>query len=140
MMTDFSIKIGKKLAIYASALGVICLLIGFVEIFGGWGETIPSDLFGGFALVVMAATYLNGVKGVFRGRHEGPSFLIGGLFLTAVFGVLYLLMMGADGLMYLLGEAEFLPKLADARPTIWIFMLSLPLAYRVRKLTYRMTW
>ena len=139
-MTDFSIKIGKRLAIYASALGAICLAIGLVEVMGGWGQSIPGDLFGGFVLVVMAATYLSGVKGAFRGRHEGLSFLIGGLFLTAVFGVLYLLMMGADGLMYLLGEAEALPKLSEARPAIWIFVLSLPLALRVRTLTERMTW
>jgi hypothetical protein len=140
MMTDFSIKTGKRLAIYASALGVISFAIGLVEILGGSGETIPGDLFGGFVLVVMAATYLVGVKGTLRGRHEGLSFLIGGLFLTMVFGVLYLLMMGADGLMYLLGDAEALPKLSDVRPAIWIFILSLPLACRVRRLTARMTW
>jgi len=139
-MTDFSIKTGKRLAIYASGLGVISLAIGLVEILGGLGESIPGDLFGGFVLVVMAATYLNGVKGVIHGRHEGLSFLIGGLFLTVVFGVLYLLMMGADGLMYLLGEAEALPKLSEARPEIWIFILSLPLAQRVRRLTDGMTW
>lgn len=139
-MTDFSIKTGKMLAIYASALGVISLAVGLVEILGGSGEMIPGDLFGGFVLVVMAATYLGGVKGVSHGKHEGLSFLIGGLFLTMVFGVLYLLMMGADGLMYLLGEAEALPALTDARPAIWIFILSLPLAYRVRSLTARMTW
>lgn len=139
-MTDFSIKTGKRLAIYASALGLISLLIGLVKILGGWGETIPGDLFGGFVLVVMAATYLSGVKGALQGRHEGLSFLIGGLFLTAVVGVLYLLIMGGDGLMYLLGEAEALPKLSEARPAIWIFILSLPLAYRVRSLTARMAW
>ncbi len=134
-MTDFSIKTGKMIAIYASALGVISLAVGLVEILGGWGESIPGDLFGGFVLAVMAVTYLGGVKWVSHGRHEGLSFIIGGLFLTGVFGVLYLLMMGADGLMYLLGEA-----VADARPAIWIFILSLPLAYRVRSLTARMTW
>lgn len=139
-MTDFSIKTGKRLAIYASALGVISLAIGVVEILGGLGESIPADLFGGFVLVVMAATYLGGVKGAFQGRHEGLSFVMGGLFLTAVFGVLYLLMMGADGLMYLLGEAEALPALTDARPEIWIFILSLPLALKVRRLSAGMAW
>ena len=139
-MTDFSIKTGKMIAIYASVLGVISLAVGLVEILGGGGESIPGDLFGGFVLAVMAVTYLGGVKRASHGRHEGLSFIIGGLFLAGVFGVLYLLMMGADGLMYLLGEAEALPKLADARPAIWIFILSLPLAYRVRSLTTRMTW
>lgn len=139
-MADFSIKTGKRLGIYASVLGMICLLVGLVEIFGGSGEVIPGDIFGGFVLVVTAVTYLNGVEGSFHGRHEGLSFLIGGLFLTAVFGVLYILIMGADGLMYLLGEAEELPKLIKARPEIWIFILSLPLVQRVRNLTEKMTW
>ncbi len=139
-MMDFSIKTGKMFAIYALVLGAICLLAGLVEILGGSGEAIPGDVFGGFVLVVMAATYLAGVKGALHGRHEGLSFLIGGLFLTSVFGVLYLLMMGADGLMYLLGEAEALPALTEARPEIWIFILSLPLACRVRSLTEGMTW
>lgn len=139
-MADFSIKTGKMVAIYSSALGVISLAVGLVEILGGSEEAIPGDIFGGFVLVVMAATYLSGVKGTLQGRHDGLSFLIGGLFLTMVFGVLYLLMMGADCLMYLLREAEALPTLADARPAVWIFVLSLPLAHRVRSLTTRMTW
>lgn len=139
-MTDYSIKTGKGLGIYASALGAISLVVGLIEISGGWGETIPGDLFGGFVLLVIAATYLNGVKGVFQGRNEGLSFLVGGLFLTAVFGVLYLLMMGAEGLMYLLGEAQALPGIFDLRPEVWILLLSLPLARRVRRLTDGMAW
>ncbi|UEC42801.1 MAG: conserved membrane protein of unknown function [Methanothrix sp.] len=140
MMTDYSIKTGKGLGIYASALGAISLVVGLVEISGGWGEIIPGDLFGGFVLLVIAATYLNGVKGVFQGRYEGLSFLVGGLFLTAVFGILYLLMMGAEGLMYLLGEAQALPGIFDLRPEVWILLLSLPLARRVRRLTDGMAW
>ncbi len=70
-MTDFSIKTGKMIAIYASVLGVISLAVGLVEILGGWGESIPGDLFGGFVLAVMAVTYLGGVKRASHGRHEG---------------------------------------------------------------------
>ena len=139
-MADFDTGTGKMLGIYASALGLLYLVFGLIEIFGGSGEQVPGDLFGGFALVVIAATYLIGVKGVLRGRHQGLSLLIGGLFLSAVFGVLYLLIIGADGLMYLLGEAEELPGLVDLRPAIWFFILSLPLVYTARKLTKRITW
>ena len=48
--------------------------------------------------MVIASTYLNGVVELFNGEHRGLSFLIGGLLLSAVFGVLYLLSICADGL------------------------------------------
>jgi len=139
-MTDFSISTGKWLGAYALALGLACLTAGLMEISGGYGEMIPGDVFGGLVLVVIAATYLNGVKGVCEGGHGGLSFLMGGVFLTMVFGGLYLLIIGADALIYLMGEAEEMPALVDLRPAIWIAILSLPLAYMVRKLTGNFSW
>lgn len=138
-MTDFDIGKGKTLGIYALVLGVVYLAAGIIEVLGGAG-VIRGDLFGGFALVVIAATYLNSVKWLFNGEHKGLSFLIGGLFLSAVFGVLYLLLMSADGLMYSLGEAEEFSLLAVFRPAIWLFFLSLPLAYQARQLTREVRW
>lgn len=139
-MTDFDMGKGKTLGIYAGVLGSVYLIIGVIEVFGGAGEVIPGDLFGGLALVVIAATFLNGVKGLFDGEHIGLSFLVGGLFLSAIFGVLYLLLMGADGMMFLLGEAEEFSALADFRPAIGLFFLSLPLAYQAWALTRKVTW
>jgi hypothetical protein len=80
------------------------------------------------------------VKGTLDGDYKGLSLLMGGLFLSAVFGILYLLMLGADGLMYLLGEAEEIPGLVDFRPAIWFFILALPLICQTRKLTKKTTW
>jgi len=139
-MTDFDIGKGKTIGIYALVLGVVYLAFGVIEVFGGAGDIIPGDLFGGFALAVIAATYLNGVKGLFNGEHQGLSFLIGGLFLSAIFGVLYLLLMGADGLMYILGEADEFSALAGFRPAIGLFFLSLSLAYQAWALTRKVTW
>ena len=139
-MADFDLGKGRIISIYALVLGIAYLAIGIVEVFGGAGIVIPGDLFGGFALVVIAATYLNGVRGVVNGEHRGLSFVLGGLFLSAVFGVLYLLLMGADGLMFLLGEAEEFPVLADFRPAIMLFFLALPLAYQAWGLTREVTW
>lgn len=133
-MTDFDVGKGKTMGIYALGLGILYLVFGLIEVLGGAGLA-RGDLFGGLALVVIAATYLNGVKGLFNGEHKGLSLLIGGLFLSAVFGVLYLLLLGAEGLIYLLGEAEEFSALADFRPEIWFFLASLPLAYEARKLT-----
>ena len=139
-MTDFDIGKGKTIGIYAAVIGVAYLVLGVIEVFGGAGDVIPGDLFGGLALVVIAVTFLYGIKNTFDGDHKGLSFLIGGLFLSAVFGILYLLLMGADGLMFLLGEADEFSVLADFRPAIWMFILSLPLAYLARGLTKDVTW
>ncbi len=144
-MSDFDPRIGRVMGVYALALGVLYLLFGLMEIVGVGGSgtdpiPIPGDLFGGLAILVVAATYLNGVRGLFRGEHVGLSFLIGALFLSAVFGVLYLLLMGADGLSYLIGSSDEFAALADFRPEIWFFLLSLPLAYQVWKLTREVTW
>ena len=139
-MTDFDIGKGKTIGLYAAVIGVVYLVLGVIEVFGGAGDVIPGDLLGGLALVVVAATFLTGVKGAFDGEHKGLSFIIGGLFLAAVFCILYLLLMGADGLMFLLGEAEEFAVLADFRPAIWMFFLSLPLAYLAWGLTKDVTW
>jgi hypothetical protein len=48
--------------------------------------------------------------------------------------------MGADGLMFLLGEAEEFSAVADFRPAIWLFILALPLAYLAREMTREVTW
>lgn len=140
MDADYSKKTGRLLGIYASILGAVTLAVGLLEIFGGWGGAIPEDPFSGLALMVTAAAYLLGVKGTVAGRYEGLSFVVGGLFLTAVFGVLYFLLAGAEALMYLLGEADAFPELLDLRPEVWIFLLSLPLAQRVRRLLAGMAW
>lgn len=139
-MTDFDIGKGKTIGIYAAVIGIAYLVLGVIEVFGGAGDVIPGDLFGGLALVVIAVTFLYGIKNTFDGDHKGLSFLIGGLFLSAVFGILYLLLMGADGLMFLLGEADEFSVLADFRPAIWMFILSLPMAYLARGLTKDVTW
>jgi hypothetical protein len=140
MDADYSKETGRILGIGASILGAAALAVGLLEIFGGWGGAIPEDQFGGLVLMVTAAAYLLGVKGAVSGRYEGLSFIVGGLFLTAVFGVLYLLTAGAEALMYLLGEAEAFPGIFDLRPEFWIFLLSLPLARRVRRLLAGMAW
>jgi len=140
MDADYSRETGRVLGIYASILGTVALAVGLLEIFGGWGGVIPEDLFGGLVLMVTAAAYLLGVKGAISGRYEGLSFIMGGLFLTAVFGVLYLLTAGAEALMYLLGEVESFPGIFDLRPEVWILLISLPLARRARKLLEGMAW
>lgn len=132
-------KINLKVAgIYTLVLGTLYVIIGVLEvlfdpILFGIESAIPAGLFSGLALLVIGGVYLYGVKDLWNNRREGISFLLGGAMLSAIFGVVFLLIMGADGLMYWLGEAEEFSAIAEFRPEIWLFFMSLPAAYLVWK-------
>lgn len=117
---DYDLGFGKTLAVYGVILGILYLIIGLVE--------VPGDVFGGLALVVISAVYLYGIRGLWSAEYGGLSFIIVGLMLSAIYGILYLLLMGADYLMYTLGKEEF-SAIASFRPEIWLFLISLPAAY-----------
>jgi len=119
----------KAMGIYAAIIGLIYLFISIMEIFGGI-YNVPKDIFGGLVLLVIAATYLTGVKRALKGECKGLSFLIAGVFLSSVFGILYILILFANWLEYLIGNASFSFYL---RPEIWLFFAILPLAYLIKK-------
>jgi len=122
---------------YALVLGVLYVSVGVLEILS-WigihlsGFVIPGDLFGGLALLVIGTVYLSGVKTLLAGKEEGLAFLFVGAILSATFGVIFLLIMGAHWLNYWLGEEEF-STIAEFRPEIWLFFISLPVAYFIWK-------
>ncbi len=76
---------------------VMALLFGYtgaVEASAGMGwieeqPYIPADLFGGLALIIIAATYLYSLPELLAGKAEGMSYVIGGTLLALVFGGLY---------------------------------------------------
>jgi len=103
----------REMRIWNIQPALLCTILGMVI-------GIPADLFGGFALLVIGAVYLTGVSDLFSGKMEGVSFVLVGSILTGVFGILYILMMGADGLMYLLGEV---------RPEILLFLTAVPVIW-----------
>jgi len=55
-------------------------------------------------------------------------------------GGLYLLMTGADWLMYLLGEAEDFAVLSEISPATVLLIVALPLVPMMRKMTRGMAW
>lgn len=147
---------GKAMATYAFILGILYLTIGSAEFTTGlWNllspgtaESIvglPIDLYGGFATIVLGSTYL-GATPLRRGKQESLGFVLVGVLLSTVFGLLYLLIVSADGLgtylAYLDGEAwtwEWLTSGTTSRgllrPEIWLFFLSTPLALSAWKAT-----
>ncbi len=130
-------NIGKKLAIYASILGILYVIFGFREIIAAFSdyelETEPLGLFGGFALIVIGAVYFFGIKNLKEAKMEGLSFFMGGIILSAIFGILYLLIMGANALDYLvwLGTEDEIGTSfrEDFGPAIWLFFVTLPGGY-----------
>jgi len=124
---------------YALVLGALYVSVGVLEILSwigirlsGTESVIPEDLFGGLALLVIGAVYLSGVKTLLTKGEEGLSFLFVGAILSATFGVVFLLIMGAHWLNYWLGVGEF-STIAEFRPEIWLFFISLPAAYLIWK-------
>ncbi len=135
---------GKVAAVYAVFLGVFYIVIGVIECVEGFNavffmsesrileripaEFAPADFFGGLSAVVIGAAYL-GVVGLWKAKFESLSFLLVGALMSTVFGVLYLLVFGANGFgAYLAGE-EWEWTTDIARPEIWLFFASLPLGY-----------
>lgn len=142
----------KLIVAYAVVLGIAYLALGVAELALGihhlllsnenasLAGIVPADILGGFASLVIGATFLFSLS-VLRGARESWGYIIAGLFLSAVYGVLYMLIVGADGLStwlsYVAGEGNWTwdwltsgtagPGLL--RPEIWLFLASLPLAY-----------
>ena len=138
---DFPRKIGKTAAVYAFILGFLYLTIGPLEVAGGIEKyNIPGDFWTGLTLLVVAANYLYAVRGLWRGEFKGASFLLTGFILSTVFGLIFILLMGADGLLYLLGEAEEFSPITNFRPEIWLFIASTPVTafiLKIKRYMYR---
>jgi len=138
-MKEFSVRTGRLLGIYALVLGVGYGAQALAETIGG-RESFPGGILSIAVLLVISATYLMGAKSLVAGRREGLSFLMGGLFLSGAVGGLYLLMTGADWLMYLLGEVEDFALLSEISPATVLLIVALPLVPMMRKMTRGRAW
>ncbi|NPV63369.1 MAG: hypothetical protein HPY61_12225 [Methanotrichaceae archaeon] len=137
-MKKLSIRTRKWLGAYALILGIGYAAAAFAEAIGG--QVFPGSLPGIAVLLVISATYLMGVKDLMAGEREGLSFIMGGLLLSSAVGGLYLLMAGADWLMYLLGETEDFAMFTEISPATILLALALPLLPILRTLTRGMPW
>ena len=129
----------RGLGLYALVLGVIYVSLGSMEFILGFfdmflGGTplsclwIPVDLFGGFSAFVIGLTYLAAVR-LLKGEYESISYVLVATMLSTVFGVLYVLIFLANGLSAYLSGEEWSWIVDLARPEIWLFISSTPLAY-----------
>jgi hypothetical protein len=148
---EFNKNVGTALAVYSFVIGTLYAIFGLLEILVGWGEfvgtgvpliqpielagvnVVPPDVFGGIMLIIIGAVYLTGVGQQVQGEREGLSFLLVGSLLAAVFFVVYVVIMLANGVGYAFQFEDWLEWiwLDDLRPGIWLFLLALPGAYLV---------
>jgi|YelNatPaOPRAMG01_1025707.scaffolds.fasta_scaffold25031_4 hypothetical protein len=146
----------RWVVIYTIILGAAYIILGAVEFALGIYNLsspmenasfigVPADIFGGLATLVIGATYLSAMP-LLKGLRESLGFILVGTLLSTVFGVIYLLIVCADGLGTLLasleGEEWTWEWLTSGtagpgllRPEIWLFFASLPLGIYVLKTT-----
>lgn len=156
---NLSEKDRKYIMIYATVLGVLFMVVGFIEFitaFWNWFIvptrslcllTLPcQDLFGGLAALTIGAVFLRGVMPLWRGRYEAIGFILVGSLLSATYGIVYLLIIGADGfnayLSYLSGAEwtwEWLTQgtleTGILRPEVWLAFSSIPLGILALRVT-----
>jgi len=88
----------------------------------------PSDMIGGFVLLVIGGVFLYGVKELSQGIHEGVAYIYVGIFLGLLFGLIYLLMMGANAVeAYGFQNEDFATwtPLDDLRPGLYLCVVAL---------------
>jgi len=145
----FNKNVGTTIAVYSFVIGILYAIFGILEILVGWGDfvgtgvpiiqpielagvnVVPPDVFGGIMLIIIGAVYLTGVRQQAKAEREALSFLLVGSLLAAVFFVVYVVIMLANGVGYVFQFEDWLEWiwLDDLRPGIWLFLLALPGAY-----------
>ncbi|WP_456475789.1 hypothetical protein [Candidatus Pyrohabitans sp.] len=140
---EFNKQNAPKFALYAASLGGLFATFGTLEILNGLGwlevSWVPGDIFGGMALLVIAAVFFRGVNSIKEGQPEGLSFLFVGAMLAVIFGALYGLVLGASGLNNFLFEEEGWSITEELRIEIALGLLALPAISLMNKFKNRLT-
>lgn len=123
----------RVIGIYSAIIGSIYILYGLLEIIawaaGGLAFPLsPSpDIFAGFILAVIGSIAVYRVRDLLDMKYEGLSFFFVGLILSAIIGIMYLLIMGADLLdAAIIGEPWVFDTATYNPPAIVLFILLLP--------------
>ena len=118
---NFALITGSLYILFGVLQGITAT--GFVEI-----PLVPGSFMGVFVLVVIGSVFLFGYKELKDGIAGGVAFIVVGIMLSIIFGVLYLLVMGADSISaYVLSSDDFSnwTPLDDLRPELYLSLLSL---------------
>ncbi len=139
----------RLMAIYCIILGIINIGIGIFQIFyeiSIWMGInfefpffISPDLFSGICLVIIGTIFTMGIKPLLNKEDRGVAFLIGGILIALMIGAIYLMIMGSDWIMFLIGNEDFesWSPLDDFVPALWASIFSIPgvsIAWKIRNI------
>jgi len=113
---------------YMALLFLITFVIGMAEIASALGMEIvfiPSDIIGGMAMLVISAIFLRGIF-----SEESEAYYYVGSAILAVFGVLYILVMLAEGASFIMAGEEVI---IDIRPEMFTLPLAFPGIFAMKK-------
>ncbi len=123
----------RVIGTHSAIIGIAYIAYGLIEmIIWAIGERdVPlhpsPDIFAGFILVIVGTLLIYRIKSLLDMKYEGLSFLFVGLVLSAIIGIMYLLIMGADALdAVIVGESWDFDPAAYNLPAIVLFILLLP--------------
>lgn len=122
---------GKQKLTFALVTGALYIATGILQALAGAGlftlPLIPGSIMGSFVLIVIGSVFLFGRKELSESNPEGEAFIVVGILLSILFGILYLLVMGADAISaYVLSSEDFgdWTLLDDLRPELYLALLS----------------
>lgn len=122
---------GREKVTFALVTGIMYVLFGVLQTVAATGfidiPLVPGNIMGALVLVVIGSVFLFGYKELKEGIAGGVAFIVVGIMLSVIFGVLYLLVMGADTISaYVLSSEDFQnwSPLDDLRPELYLSLLS----------------
>ena len=125
-------KTGIVITGYAAFIGLVYIFFGLLEIINGLGissfYTIPSDIIGGLMLIFIGLIFLRGLGELSQAKVSGISYLLVGVMMTIIYSGLFILIMGAEGIEFLIGKEDFMDWSwqYSLRPEIWLPVITIP--------------
>ncbi len=123
----------RIIGIYSAIIGIAYIVYGLIEMVGWTVRAVQfplsptPDIFAGFILLIIGSILIYRIKALLDMKYEGLSFLFVGLVLSAIIGMMYILIMGADALdAVIVGEPWNFDTAAYNLPAIVLFILLLP--------------
>ncbi|MGQ4834456.1 MAG: hypothetical protein ACP6IS_11260 [Candidatus Asgardarchaeia archaeon] len=147
-MGNISKRKNQGVAIFSLALGILYLYFGVLEIVYWIGinvtflspVTLYSDAFAGFTLVITSLVFMTGAVKLWKNEITGYSYILVGLLLASVLGILQTLILAANWTeRYLLANEDFAEWAwtDDFRASIPLWIISLSLVIPIKSLKIR---
>jgi hypothetical protein len=122
---------GKEKLTFALVTGSLYIVTGILQALTGAGlfslPLLPGSIMGAFVLIVIGSVFIFGHRELAESNPEGQAFIVVGILLSIIFGILYLLVLSADMLSaYVLESDDFSDWtiMDDLRPELYLSLLA----------------